>query len=174
MWSQVVCVTFYTFFFICSSLAPHLLLTWFSLHNDHISAPKHITTHSNPHLICTNTHTCTSDSLVAIEGSIRSKKAEKSSEKCCQFSIALTHFLFVCSQGNICPTKKFWDGCIMYICKTHFSSRRPTQSAPNSKLMGIPRVQLWINLKSKFQRKHDWNVWNMERWRQWEIHIRSR
>ena len=62
----------------CSSLAPHLLLTCSSLDNDLISPPKHNTTHLNPHLIYTNTHTCASGSLVALKVSITNKKTEES------------------------------------------------------------------------------------------------
>ena len=68
--SQVVCVAFMCFY--------HLLLTCSSLDNDLISPAKHITTHLNAHAICTNIHTCTSGSLVALEISIKTKKTEKS------------------------------------------------------------------------------------------------
>jgi len=65
-----------------ASLAPHLRLTCSSLDNEVISPPKDITTHLNPHLIHTNTNTCTSGSLVALKVSIRNKKAEKMSAIC--------------------------------------------------------------------------------------------
>ena len=69
---------------------------------------------------------------------------------------------FVCRHDNTCPTIKFWNGCMLHIYKIHFSSRRPTLFALNLKLMGTSRVQLWINIKMKFQTKRDWKVWNIE------------
>ena len=95
--SQVVCVTFYVFFMICTSLAPHLRLTCASLDNDIIHAPKHTTTHLNAQLICTNTHTCTSGSLVDLKVSIRSKKTEKSEWYMLSFFNSHDTF-FVCVQ----------------------------------------------------------------------------
>ena len=81
---------------------------------------------------------------------------------CCTFSIHITRALFVCRKDNICPTIKFCTGYMLRICKTHFSSRRPTLFEPNSKWMGVPRLQLWINIKMKLQTKHDWKVWSIE------------
>ena len=88
----VVCVTFY----VLLQFASHLLLTCFSLDLDIISPPKHITTHLNPHLICTNIHTCALGSLVARNLSIRSKKKEKSK---CDMRYVVIHFtfFFLCS-----------------------------------------------------------------------------
>ena len=55
----------------------HLRLTCASLYNDLMSPPKHNTTHLNPHLVHTDTHTCTSGSLVTPKGSIRNKIPQK-------------------------------------------------------------------------------------------------
>ena len=71
--SQVVCVIFYVFFMICVWLAPDSV--W--LDNEIMSPPKDITTHLNPHLIHTNTNTCTSVSLGTLKVSIRNKKNRK-------------------------------------------------------------------------------------------------
>ena len=99
--NQSLCVLWcghrlFVWFFMCFLwFAPHLRLTCASLDNDLISQPKHITTHLNPHLIYTNTHTCTSESLVAFKVSIRNKKTEKS--ECDMLSVFNAHNkFFVC------------------------------------------------------------------------------
>ena len=65
---------FYDLRLTCAWLAPDS--AW--LDNEIISPPKDITTHLNPHLIHTNTNTCTSGSLGTLKVSIRNKKTEKS------------------------------------------------------------------------------------------------
>ena len=89
---SVMCLT-------CVSLAPHLRLTCVSLYNDLISPPKHSTTHLNSHLVYTDTHTCTSGSLVTPKGSIRNKSPRKKWVFCsiCVYVLRLlVCFVFIC------------------------------------------------------------------------------
>ena len=75
---------FVSFFMCFLWFAPDLRLTcaWLApdsawLDIEIISPPKDITTHLNPHLIHTNTNTCTSVSLGTLKVSIRNKKNRK-------------------------------------------------------------------------------------------------
>ena len=73
-----------------------------------VSHPKHMTAHLNPHLICTNIHTCTSGSLVT-------RKLYRKWQKC-----VLWRWWTCCSYGtvrwcSICRREWLGDVSIMQI-----------------------------------------------------------